>query len=52
MSEFENSIMRRFALIDKEKEKAFLTLVKQKGLTRENVILILSTVKLKSDAAG
>ncbi len=45
-------IWRRFALIDKSKEKAFLTLVKQKGLTREDVILILSTVKLKSDNVG
>lgn len=37
---------RRFELIDKEKEQALLALIKQKGLSREDLILILSTLKL------
>ena len=39
---------RRFKLIDKCKRKAFLALVKQKGLTREDLLLILSSIKLRS----
>ncbi len=42
-------IWRRFEIVDKKKEKALLALAKQKGLTHEDLILILSTVKLKSD---
>lgn len=45
-----DAIYRRFELItaDKKQEEAFQTLVKQKNLTREDITLILKTVKLKS----
>lgn len=40
-------IFRRFKLLCQgEQKKAFLALVKQKGLTREDLILILRSVKL------
>lgn len=44
-----NPIYRRFELIttDKEQEKAFHALLKQKGLTREDLMLILESVKLR-----
>lgn len=42
-------IFRRFILIgDKKKEKALLALVKQKGLTREDLMLILQTIQIRS----
>lgn len=42
-------IWRRFILIgDKKKEKALLALVKQKGLTREDLMLILKSLKIRS----
>ena len=35
-----------FNLIDKSKEKALLSLVDQKGLTKRDLILILQTLEL------
>lgn len=35
-----------FRLIDKEKEKALLSLIDQKGLTKRDLILILQTLEL------
>lgn len=44
-----NEIYRRFMLlVEGEQKKAFLTLVKQKGLTREDLMLILKSVKIRS----
>ena len=42
-------LWRRFILIgDKKKEKALLALVKRNGLTREDLMLILKSVKIRS----
>ena len=42
-------IFRRFKLLYKgAQRKAFLALIKQKGLTREDLMMILSSVKLQS----
>ncbi len=42
-------IFRRFILIGNEKkENTLLALVKQKGLTREDLMLILQTIKIQS----
>lgn len=35
-----------FKLIDKTKEKALLSLVEEKGLTKKDIILILQTLEL------
>jgi len=45
-----DAIYRRFELItaDKKQEEAFRTLVEQKNLTREDLMLILKTVKINS----
>lgn len=43
-------IFRRLKLIgEKEQKKAFLALLKQKGLTRKDLILILCSVKFNQD---
>ena len=38
---------RRFELLCPENEKALVALVEAKGLSRENIILILETLALK-----
>lgn len=46
-------IFRRFKLIGgREQKKAFLALVKQKGLTREDLTLILCSVKFNQFLAN
>ena len=40
------AIYRRFKLLDKEKEKALLQLVKEKRLTPDDLSLILSTISI------
>lgn len=41
-------IWRRFELLaDGEQKKAFLTLLNKKGLTREDLMLILKSIKIK-----
>lgn len=40
---------RRFTIIDDEQKEAFENLVANKNLSREDLILILSTVKLNQD---
>lgn len=46
-------IFRRFKLLcEGEQKKAFLALVKRKGLTREDLILILRSVKLDQLSAS
>ena len=37
---------RRFILLDKEKEQALLQLIKQKDLSREDLMLILQTIRV------
>lgn len=42
-------LWRRFILIgDKKQEKALLALMNRKGLTREDLVLILKSVKIQS----
>lgn len=42
-------LWRRFILIgDKKQEKALLALMNRKGLTREDLMLILKSVKIRS----
>lgn len=42
-------LWRRFKLTDDDRQKeAFLALVKRKGLTREDLMLILKSVKIRS----
>lgn len=43
-------IFRRFQLIDKEKEKALMSLIKQKGLTRDDLMLILKSLRIQIDS--
>lgn len=38
---------RRIEILDSKKQQAFEQLVRDKGLTREDLMLILKTVKLK-----
>lgn len=40
------SIYRRFKVIDKNKEQAVFALIKQKGLSHEDIELILKTLVL------
>lgn len=40
---------RRFTIIDDEQKEVFENLVENKNLSREDLILILSTVKLNQD---
>ena len=43
-----SNIYRRFVLKDKNKEKALLSLIEQKRLTPDDLMLILSTIKINS----
>ncbi len=49
--EYENPIHRRFELIDKDKKEALLSLVEQKGLSADDLMLILGTIKKCSPSA-
>lgn len=40
---------RRFEVIDAEKEDKLLSLIKQKNLSREDLSLILSTIKITKE---
>jgi len=40
---------RRFKLIDKSKEKALTLLVKQKGLSKDDLVPILKTLEIRAD---
>ena len=40
---------RRFVLLDKEKEQALLQLIKQKDLSREDLMLILQTIRVNEN---
>lgn len=40
-------IFRRFKLVDKEKEKALMLLIKQKGLTSDDLMLVLKSLEIQ-----
>lgn len=40
---------RRFVLLDKEKEQALLQLIKQKDLSKEDLMLILQTIRVNEN---
>lgn len=42
-------ILRRFRLINEENKDKLLTLIEEKNLSREDLILILSSIKLNQD---
>ncbi len=49
MNEAKQTEYRRFKLIDKSKEKALTLLVKQKGLSKDDLVLILKTLEIRAD---
>lgn len=42
-------ILRRFKLINEENKDKLLTLIEEKSLSREDLILILSSISLNQD---
>ncbi|MDE5860848.1 MAG: hypothetical protein K2H28_01490 [Ruminococcus sp.] len=46
-NELESPIWRRFTFKDESKKQAVIALIQQKGLSREDVILLLDTIKIK-----
>lgn len=45
-NELDASIWRRFGLKDKSKKQAVIALIQQKGLSREDVVLLLNTIQI------
>lgn len=41
-------LYRRFEIISKEKEDKLLELISEKSLSREDIILILNTIKIRN----
>ena len=46
-TELKSSIWRRFDCKDESKKQAVIALIQQKGLSREDVILLLDAIKIK-----
>ncbi|MDE6780945.1 MAG: hypothetical protein K2J40_05750 [Ruminococcus sp.] len=45
-NKFESSMWRRFDFKNESKKQAVIALIQQKGLSREDVILLLDAVKI------
>ena len=46
-TELKSPIWRRFDCKDESKKQAVIALIQQKGLSREDVILLLDAIKIK-----
>ena len=45
--ELKSSIWRRFTFKDESKKQATIALIQQKGLSREDIALLLDAIKIK-----
>ncbi|MDE6832797.1 MAG: hypothetical protein K2J39_00900 [Ruminococcus sp.] len=46
-TELKSTIWRRFTFKDKSKKQAVIALIQQKGLSREDIALLLDAIKFK-----
>ena len=45
-TDLNSSIWRRFGLKDESKKQAVIALIQQKGLSREDLVLLLNTIQI------